>query len=174
MKATGVIRRIDELGRIVIPKEIRKTLRIIDGDNMEIYLNEDDIILRKFSLIKNIDDFAQQLTDAVCNYTKKNIFITDNNNIIAVSGNMKKEYLNQEISKQLYNSIKRREKIIEKYDKAISIKENTEITTKYVINSIITNGDVVGLVIITGEDIIDSDLEIGNILADFLGKYLEC
>ena len=74
MKATGVVRRIDELGRIVIPKEIRKNLRIHEGENIEIYINEkENIVLKKHSLIKEIDDFAQKFTDSLHSFFKKDI-----------------------------------------------------------------------------------------------------
>lgn len=175
MKATGVIRRIDELGRIVIPKEIRKTLRINSGDNLEIFLNDESIILKQFSAVKSIADFAQQLIDVIYNHQKKDIIITDTNMVIAASSNLKKSYIQKNISKMLINNISRREKIIEKYSKNLEIIEGQELNTKYILNSIISNGDVVGLVIIINEkEITDKDFEMSNIIADFLAKYLEC
>ena len=69
MKATGIVRRIDELGRIVIPKEIRKTLRIKEGENLEIYVDSDEnIILRKHSLMNKINDFAQNFAEAIYSF----------------------------------------------------------------------------------------------------------
>ena len=65
MKATGIVRRIDELGRIVIPKEIRKTLRLREGENLEIYTNGDEIILKKYSLMNKLEDFASDFTDSI-------------------------------------------------------------------------------------------------------------
>ncbi len=87
MKATGIIRRIDELGRIVIPKEIRKALRIKDGENLEIYVDgAENIILRKYSAIRKMSDFAQDSTDAIYSLIKHNVIIVDNHSVIAVSG----------------------------------------------------------------------------------------
>ena len=174
MKSTGIIRRIDELGRIVIPKEIRKSLRINEGENLEIYINNDSIVLKKFSSIKKISDLAGQLTDVTYSYIKKNIIIADNNSIIAVSGPLKKEIINENISTDLSNSIKRREKLIEKYKKDIAITDKVVLNTKYIINSIISNSDVIGIVMIIDDNIDEKDFEISNIIADFIGKYNEC
>ena len=87
MKATGIIRRIDELGRIVIPKEIRKTLRIKEGESLEIFVdNSENIVLKKYSIIKKMDDFAQDFVDAICSFIKHNVIIANNDTILAVSG----------------------------------------------------------------------------------------
>ena len=98
MKATGVIRRIDDLGRVVIPKEIRKNLRIKDGDNLEIYVQKDEVILKKYSMMNKINDLAQELTDAIYTFMKHTIFITDTDQIVAGSGPLKKDFINKNIS----------------------------------------------------------------------------
>lgn len=176
MKATGVVRRIDELGRIVIPKEIRKNLRIREGENIEIYTDiNENIVLRKYSIVKRLGDFAQDFTDSMYSFLKHNIIITDTDNVIAISGDLKKEYINKEISDQLLLSIKRRENILEKHPKKFSIIKNEIIEGTYVINSIYVNSDVVGLVIILSldENIAELEERIAGIAADFLSKYLE-
>lgn len=92
MKATGVIRRIDDLGRIVIPKEIRKNLRLRVGESLEIYIDkENNIVLKKFSVVSRISDLAQELTDSMNIFTKYNIIIMDTNEFIACSGSLKKK-----------------------------------------------------------------------------------
>ena len=78
MYTTGIVRRIDDLGRIVIPKEIRKKLRIRDGENLEILVRDDEIVLKKYSVMKNIEDFASNFTDAIYGFIKHNILITNN------------------------------------------------------------------------------------------------
>ena len=79
MKATGVVRRIDELGRIVIPKEIRKTLRIKEGENLEIFIDDkENVVLKKYSLMNKIEDFAQNFTDSINSLLKHNINIVLN------------------------------------------------------------------------------------------------
>lgn len=176
MKATGVVRRIDELGRIVIPKEIRKTMRIREGENIEIFIDaNENIVLKKYSIMKKLGDFAQSFTDSIHSFLKHNIIITDSDSIIAISGDLKKEYQNGYISEDLINSIKRRENILEKHSKNLRLTNDKVIDCTYVINSIICNGDAVGLVLIvsTEDKITELDEKIAQIAAQFLSKYLE-
>ena len=95
---TGIVRRIDELGRIVIPKEIRKNLRIKNGDNIEILVEGDSITLRKYSQIENALDMTNVYADSFYQVLKYNVIITDTDKIVAVAGNLKKKYLNAKIS----------------------------------------------------------------------------
>lgn len=176
MKATGVVRRIDELGRIVIPKEIRRTLRIHEGENIEIYIDEaENIVLKKYSVMKKLGDFAQSFTDSIYSFLKHTIIITDTDRIIAVSGDLKKEYLNNTISDDLLASIQRRENILEKHEKILKIKADEGLECTYVMNSIVCHGDAVGLVIILSETekITEIEEKIAQIAAQFLSKYLE-
>lgn len=175
MKATGIFRRIDELGRIVIPKEIRKNLKIREGDNIEIYIsNQDEIILRKYSSLKNIKDFAQRFTDSIYSLLKNNIIVTDKDHIIAVSGNLKKIYIDKEISEEILSYIIRRNNILEKHKKNISIIKNEIIESTYIIEPIIVDGDVVGLFIILSDGTVsETEQKIAQIAAEFFTKYLE-
>lgn len=176
MKATGVVRRIDELGRIVIPKEIRKTLRIKEGENLEIFIDDkENIVLKKYSTMNKIEDFAQELTDSIYAFFKHNIIITDNDTIIAASGKYKKKYLNKSISSYLESALLNREKSIEKYNKKINIIEEEVLEGTYAISTIISNGDVVGLVIIFDNEAVidDQEFQICQIISNFLGKHLE-
>lgn len=173
MKATGVVRRIDDLGRIVIPKEIRRNLRIRDGESLEIFVDGDNIVLKKFSVMRNIDEYASNLALSLYSLLKKGIVITDSDSVIACSNNVK-ELLNRSISDNLSSSIKRRESIIEKYNKELVITDDFSIECKYVINSIIANGDSVGLVIIFDkEEIGDDDMLIASLASKILSKSIE-
>lgn len=174
MKTTGIIRRIDELGRIVIPKEIRKSLRIKEGESLEILINNEDIILKKYSMIKNLNNFAQDIADAIHSFIKHSVLITDNDNILAVSGSLKKELLNKPIGSDLEIKINRREEILEKHKKPIKITQD-EMECTYVATPIITNGDVIGLVmILSKDDIVDEvDLKLVQIASKFLSNHLE-
>ena len=175
MKATGIIRRIDELGRVVIPKEIRRNLRIKDGENLEIFVeNNENIVLKKYSIIKGLEDFAQDFTDAIHSFVKGNVIIADNDNVLAVSGNLKKDLLNKNISEDLEEKISRREEMIEKHKKKFKIVENKEIECTYTISPIILNGDAVGTILIIGtdENIEDDDFKIVKIASKFLNNHL--
>ena len=171
MKTTGIVRRIDELGRIVIPKEIRRSLRIKEGENLEILINNDSIILKKYSIIKNLNDFAQNITDSIYSFIDNSVLITDTDNILAVSGPLKKQLLNKEIGIDLENKIKRREEMFEKHKKSLKIT-NEEIECTYAVSPIIVNSDVIGLVMIIGE-VADVDFKLTQIISKFLSNHLE-
>lgn len=173
MKATGVVRRIDDLGRIVIPKEIRRNLRIRDGESLEIFVDSGNIVLKKFSIMRNIDDYAKNLVDALYSFLKKSIIITDNDSIIACSSNIKDKLINKSISDNLSVCIKRRESLLEKYNKNLNITDDFNICSKYVINSIVANGDCVGLVIIYDDNIDDDDMKLSLIASKILSKSIE-
>ena len=175
MKSTGVIRRIDDLGRIVIPKEIRKNLRIKEGDNLEIFVNEEDVILKKYSLMNKISDISSDLTDSIYTFMKHSIFITDTDRIVAASGPLKKEYINKNISERLVDSIKRREKYLENHFKELDITGEKNITCSYVISTIIAGGEAVGLILIVSSDEIlgENEMQMASIASSFMTKYLE-
>ena len=86
MKATGIVRRIDDLGRVVIPKEIRRTMRIREGDPLEIYTTKDgEVIFKKYSLLGGLEDFAAQFCDTLSHSTEFTAAVTDRDAIIAVA-----------------------------------------------------------------------------------------
>lgn len=174
MKTTGVIRRIDELGRIVIPKEIRKNLRIKDGENIEIYIEEDNIILKKHSILNKIKEESYKIVDAVNYFLKKNVIVTDRDCVIAVSGNIKKNYNNKQISNYLSECIESRKQILEKELKIVNFIENRTEECSYCLVPIISDSDIDGLVIITSEESVsDTDMQICQIVAKILSKALE-
>ena len=174
MNTTGVVRRIDELGRIVIPKEIRKTMRIRDGENVEILTYNDQIILRKYSLVKRLGDFAQDFTDSIYSFLKHNIIITDVDSIVAISGSLKKDYQKKNLSEKMINLVYRRENILEKHQKTLEIIEDDTIECTYVMKPIIVNSDIMGMVIILSLDdkITEIEEKVADIVANFFNKYL--
>ena len=102
MKATGIVRRIDDLGRVVIPKEIRRTMRIREGDPLEIYTDRDgSVIFKKYSLMGGLTEFAGQLCDTLNRTTGRTAVITDRDNIISVSGAPRRELMDKQISPDL-------------------------------------------------------------------------
>ena len=159
MKTTGIIRRIDELGRIVIPKEIRKNLRIKNGESLEIYLENDSIILKKYSQIESLKNVSIDYVEAFNQIIKHNIIVTDRDKVIAVTGPLKKKYLDKEINEFTERSIERRDNFFEKQKKSFQIINDEEEVGYYTFYSIVDNGDAIGSVILISTDVPISDVE---------------
>ena len=185
MKATGIVRRIDDLGRIVIPKEIRRTQRIHEGDPIEIYTNrEGEIMLKKYSPLVELGKFASDYAESIAMVTGGLVCVTDRENIIAAAGPKKKEYLGKDLSKELENLINNRVRLKknESTIDCIKICENDEQQySKQIVSTIITNGDCMGAVVLCsgGSGIEKSDIDMRSAekkvqtACDFLGKQLE-
>lgn len=181
MKATGIVRRIDDLGRVVIPKEIRKTMRIREGDPLEIFTDrEGEVILKKYSPIGELGEFASQYAEALAKTSGHIICITDRDSVIAVSGAPKKDFANKKITEELENMMQDKKTYIMKQgeNKNISIVEGSY--TKYttgLIAPIISEGDTVGSVVFlnTDKNINMSEVEdkLAQSAAGFLGRQLE-
>ena len=155
MKATGIVRRIDELGRVVIPKEIRRTLRIREGDPLEIYTErEGEVILKKYSMIGDMGRFAKQYADSLGQITGNIILITDRDMIIAVSSGARAEFVGKKISRQLEQLINdRKSNIASAGDSAYCIiSDESEVFESQVIYPIISEGDIAGAVIFLTRD----------------------
>lgn len=183
MKATGVVRRIDDLGRVVIPKEIRKTLRIKEGAPLEIFTGkEGEIILKKYSPIGELSEFATEYAETLAKTTGHIACITDKDTVIAVSGGSKKEYLEQGISPELEQIMDEKENYTSKEnnDQAIPITKNEENSKKknaQVVYPIIADGDVIGTVILLSKDentkMNEVEQKVVQSAASFLGTQME-
>lgn len=171
MKATGVVRRIDDLGRIVIPKEIRKTLKIRCGDQLEIGVDNNGLInLKKFSPLGDLSSIASSYIDALRKIMDKRIIVTDMEKIIANSKELNKKISDLSITKELYDIIIELDSIM---------KEDLSITIDYTfkglsyIKPITAYGDVLGCVIVLSEEEInDTEIEYINVLSSFFENYL--
>lgn len=170
MKTTGIIRRIDELGRVVIPKEIRKNMRIDNGESLEIFVDEDNIILKKYSPIESLNTVAEKYVDIFNQVIKHNIIVTDRNKVIAIAGNLKKQYLNKNISEFTSHSIDRRDSFVERQKNSFEIVKGINEIGYYSFSSIVNNGDALGAVIILSTDIPITDVE--EKMAVILAKML--
>ena len=174
MKSTGVVRRVDDLGRIVIPKEIRRTLRIRDGESLEIFVDREMIALKKFSKMTDMDEIYKQLVDIVNSVIGQNVFITDRDNFIAASGNLKKKYLGKPISKSLEIIMKDRVKVVEKELHNIEFLDSEMEQYSYIISPVIMNGDAIGLVLIISEQNVGQvEEKMADVVSKFLGKHIE-
>lgn len=180
MKATGIVRKIDDLGRIVIPKEIRKGLRIRVGDPLEIYVEKNgEIILKKYAPMGDLLKISEQYADTLFSTTGFSVCITDTDTIIAISGCSKKDYLDKEINDNILKIMEERTVWSTKDDSPIRIVK-AEGPTKYgsqAIAPIVTDGDLIGSVILFSLDytkkITDVELKLVHSAATFLGKQME-
>lgn len=179
MKATGIVRRIDDLGRVVIPKEIRRTLRIREGDPLEIFVDrEGEVILKKYSPIGELGDFAKEYAESLFESTNHIVLITDRDSVIAVAGAPKKEYMDKSIGRLLEMSMEQRKSHIENDPGHYEIiRDQHETYHAVVISPIIAGGDPIGAVILASkeEKVEMSDLEskMAETAAAFLAKQME-
>lgn len=183
MKATGVVRRIDDLGRIVIPKEIRKVLRIKEGDPLEIFTDkEGEVILKKYSPIGELSEFASGYAETLSKTTGHIACITDKDSVIAVSGGSKKEFLEQDLSKELEQLMDDKEVYISKDNDEVSIPviKNDNKDRKFnsqVVYPIIAQGDVIGSVILLSKDpktkMGETEQKVVESAAGFLGNQMD-
>lgn len=182
MKATGIVRRIDDLGRVVIPKEIRRTLRIREGDPLEIFVDrEGEVILKKYSPIGELGDFAKEYADSLYEATGHIACIADRDVIIAVSGASKKEYLNKPIWAAIEQSMSDRKTIHlksgEVVDKGMEEEDDQAKLTNQVVAPIIAEGDPIGAVILMSKDpnvkMAELELKLVETAAGFLAKQME-
>ena len=178
MKATGIVRRIDDLGRVVIPKEIRRTMRIREGDPLEIYTEKvGEVIFKKYSPIGELGDFAATYAETLAKTTGKGTCITDRDNIIAVSGLPKKELIEKKISTDIDNvMIEKTPFKSQGFDSGINIAEGIDKDNAGIVVPILSEGDAIGSVIFVMKDGEEPD-EIENKLAEsaagFLGRHME-
>ncbi len=178
MKATGIVRRIDDLGRIVIPKEIRRSFRIKEGDPLEIYTDaEGEVIFKKYSPIGELSNFASQYAEVLNKNGGCPVVITDNDHVVAASGISKREVMERRITSELEDAMEKRKihiatdsvkamNAIEGFDKPASI-----------VYPIIYGGDVSGSVVMIENEInkvpTETQIKLIEVGAAFLGKQME-
>ena len=180
MKATGIVRRIDDLGRVVIPKEIRRTLMIREGDPLEIYTGtEGEVVLKKYSPMGEIHQNAMRLVQVLTKQAKALAIITDKDQVIAVAGNKKSLYEQKGISKELEKAIRDRARYNTKRGQTLFIpviEDDPTEANEQIICTILSQGDAIGAIILYGAEM-DKFGEIEQRLAlccaDFLGCQLE-
>ncbi len=179
MKATGIVRRIDDLGRVVIPKEIRRTMRIREGDPLEIFTDKDgELIFKKYSPIGELSEFAAEMCESLRKATGGTAAVCDRDSVIAISGPAKKELHDKAISQELVKLMENRAPYSRK-------KGDTEIPvcqseSGYAVSSacpILTQGDIMGSVLFINSTGSESDTafeeKLLQVIALFLGKQME-
>ncbi len=179
MKATGIVRRIDDLGRVVIPKEIRRTMRIREGDPLEIYTDKDGgVIFKKYSLMGGLGDFAGQMCETLNKTTGEIAVITDRDACIAVAGTPRRELADKRISSELEQIMEGRQIYQHKSgDTPLAVCEENE---KYFVSCaapILSEGDVLGCVLFVSSDgeakSGETDYKLVQTIAGFLGRHME-
>ena len=179
MKATGIVRRVDDLGRIVIPKEIRRTLRIREGDPLEIYTEKDGgVIFRKYSPMGDLQEFAVQMCESIGSATGHIAAVADRDSIIALHGAPKRELVDKPNSPELERLMEQRRNYLYKSgDTPIFAADGAD---KYQLGAaapILSQGDLMGCVmLLLGENdgpLQESDQGLTKLAAGFLGRQME-
>mgnify|MGYP002513149634 CR=1 FL=1 len=181
MKATGIVRRIDDLGRIVVPKEIRRTLRIREGDPLEIFTDrEGQIILKKYSPIGELSQFAGEYAESLSQTTGHLVIITDCDHVVAASGTGRREFEGKPISKDLERAIADRKSFIAEQNDGRFIKITLDDAGEFeqqAISTIICEGDAIGAVLLCEksgkEKMTETESKLASAAAGFLGKQME-
>ncbi len=178
MKATGIVRRIDDLGRVVIPKEIRRTMRIREGDPLEIFTDRDgEVIFKKYSPIGELGEFAAQYAETLYKTSGFPVCITDKDSIIATAGLPKKELYEKPVSSDIEKVMEDKKHYLSDGSGKLSITESNEKYSAGVISPIIAEGDIIGNVIVIKENetdnITETELKLANAASMFLAKQME-
>ncbi len=184
MKATGIVRRIDDLGRVVIPKEIRRTLRIREGDPLEIFTDrQGEVILKKYSPIGELGDFATEYAGALNQSLGHLCCIVDKDTFITVAGGSKKEFVDKPISDDVEGIMEGKKTVVAnrseegKFYSLLAHDEDTDKYTAQVISPIVAEGDPIGAVILLSKEpdvtMGDVEVKVAETAAAFLGKQME-
>lgn len=177
MKATGIVRRIDDLGRVVIPKEIRRVLRIREGDPLEIFTERDgEVIFKKYSPIGELGEFALGYAETLAKTSGTAAVITDKDNVIAVSGVPKRELAEKRVSPALEKLMEEKSSFIMKSSgDTVPVIDGGDRYMAGVVYPIISEGDTIGSVVLLNEDGTMGEVheKLAQSAAGFLGKHME-
>lgn len=178
MKATGIVRRIDDLGRVVIPKEIRRTLRIREGDPLEIYTEKDgEVIFKKYSPMSDLTEFAGKICESIGKNTGHIAAVCDRDSIIALSGAPKRDLLDKPNSRELEQMIEQRKAYRFTGERKLPVTDNSNYWLA-VASPILSEGDLMGAVLLLMDDGAtylpsESELKLLQTVSGFLGRQME-
>lgn len=173
MKTTGIVRRIDELGRVVIPKELRRTMHIKEGEEMEVFVAPDDtLVLKKYSALKALSDFSAEYAEILYKYTGHNCLVCDNDVFISCATD-KSVYEGKRISKALENFLNARKASYIRSDEVFSVANEGMNYKDMAIAPLIVNGDVMGGIMLLGKTPVgEASLKLVEVAAGFLAKQI--
>lgn len=179
MQDTGMVRRIDELGRVVIPKEIRKTLRIKEGDPLEIYTDKEELVLRKYSPIASLGDFSSSVAEGVEKITEKSCIITDTDKVVFVTGK-DKGLEGKTLSDKMNAIMKERKSVLIASGEGadpVCVTESDKGAENQIIVPIVSGGDCYGTVVVFDNDktkrFNSGDVKFARLCAFVLSKQFE-
>lgn len=183
MRATGIVRRIDELGRVVIPKEIRRTLRIREGDPLEIYTDHDgEVVLKKYSPIGEISAIAKDYTDSLYRTLGHVALICDRDAVVSSSGAAKREYVEKAISSEVDQILQNRQIAVMNLADGVRLipltaDDRPETYTAQIVTPILADGEIIGGLILlsreSGTSMTDVDRKVAETTANIVGKQME-
>ena len=177
MKATGIVRRIDDLGRVIIPKEIRRSLRIREGDPLEIYVEDGAIIYKKYHPISSLSSFVGKFAQVLESLSSHSVLITDRDSVVAVSGVSKREYIERTITTELEAIIESRRQYTYNPDNIVCPVFYDNCRQASFVIPIIANGDIYGSVVLLADDRIQTpsevDVKLAQNTAAMIGSMLE-
>lgn len=181
MQETGMVRRIDELGRVVIPKEMRRTLRIKEGDPLEIYTDKEQLIFKKYSPVSTINEMAEAVADGIEELTEKICIVTDNDAVLYVSKGKLKDTIGKKISKELEHILKERKSIaVSRIDGGtiLELIDGVDLESEnQIVVPVISGGDCYGSLIVFDKDkslrLSSNDVKFVRLGATFLSKQLD-
>ena len=183
MRATGIVRRIDELGRVVIPKEIRRTLRIREGDPLEIFTDHDgEVVLKKYSPIGEIAAIAKDYTDSLYRTLGHIALISDRDAIVSSSGAAKRDYVEKQLSQDVDQILQGRQLVLLNLSAGakmvpVTHEDRAESYSAQIIAPILADGEIVGGLILlsrdTGLQMTDIDQKVAETTAHIIGRQME-
>ena len=179
MKATGIVRRIDDLGRVVIPKEIRRTLRIREGDPLEIYTERDgEVIFKKYSPMGDLTEQAAQICESIYKNTGHIAAVSDRDSVITVSGASKRDLVDKRNSQELEQLMEQRKSYLyQSGEGRIRVSDNVERYHLGTATPILSEGDLMGCVMILLEEkdlpLNEAEQKLVQTVAGFLGRQME-
>lgn len=176
MKNTGVVRRIDNLGRLVIPKEIRKTLRINEGDYFEFFLVDSGIMLKKYSSLSEFNYVFDSFVSVVLSEYNCDALIVDDYKIVSSSKNFKNKFFEKNVSSFIEKLIKKRNVFVSKGKSMIDITDDEKLNGSYAVIPCLYNGDILGAIILFSfdGDLKESLIDICKLVSKFIAVYLNC
>ena len=179
MKATGIVRRIDDLGRVVIPKEIRRTMRIREGDPLEIYTSKDgEVIFKKYSIMGDLDELSVQICETMSRAVGQTVAVADRDTVIAISGGFKRELLGKHISAEMEQIMEDRRLFQHTAGaRSASVTDDSDKLFAALAAPVISEGDAMGLVLLVTDDpekgADETESKLAQTVAALLGRHME-